>query len=216
MVPNRAMHNIYPILKLTHELSRKKITFFEVSARVSQGEFITDLHCKPADAHQNLHSKSCHHRLTSSSFVFSLAQWMRETWPKKTDLVANVKQLKEWFRERGHAKDMVNKETKVLLETPSSGCAKISERKGPESGATCVLLLVTLLCVIVEGSNNMHQRENYQDFLKCGELFLGHSLIIIQWTWGFFFPKSAIWPMQCNGQTNHDFRYSWNIYKNNN
>ena len=27
---------------------------------------------------------------------------------------------------------------------------------------------------------------NYQDFSKWGELFLGHSLTIIKWTWGFF------------------------------
>ena len=27
-----------------------------------------------------------------------------------------------------------------------------------------------------------------------GGIFLGNSLIIIKWTWGFFFPKFAIWP----------------------
>ena len=33
----------------------------------------------------------------------------------------------------------------------------------------------------------MHEGENNQDFLKWeGAAFLGHSLIIIKWTWGFF------------------------------
>ena len=37
----------------------------------------------------------------------------------------------------------------------------------------------------------MHHEENYQDFLKFGggergAIFLGHSLVIIKWTWGFF------------------------------
>ena len=32
----------------------------------------------------------------------------------------------------------------------------------------------------VESSNKMHQGENYQDFLKLGGVFLGHSLIIIK------------------------------------
>ena len=42
----------------------------------------------------------------------------------------------------------------------------------------------------------MHQKETYQeDFLKWGEVgevileFLGHSLLIIKLTWGFFFPQ---------------------------
>ena len=36
-------------------------------------------------------------------------------------------------------------------------------------------------------SNKMHQPQNYQDFLKWElGLFLGHSLIIIKWTWGVF------------------------------
>ena len=46
-------------------------------------------------------------------------------------------------------------------------------------------------------SNEIHQWENYQDFLKWGAifrslsyknggLFLGHYLIIIKWTWVFF------------------------------
>ena len=42
-------------------------------------------------------------------------------------------------------------------------------------------------------SNKMHQGENYQDFLKLGGVFLGHSLIIIKWTWGVFFQKFGIW-----------------------
>ena len=49
----------------------------------------------------------------------------------------------------------------------------------------------TLLCLIAGwGSNKMHLGEHYQDFLKWGGvMFLGHSLIIIKWTWGFF-PKN--------------------------
>ena len=38
------------------------------------------------------------------------------------------------------------------------------------------------------------QWANYQVFLKWGRVFLGHSLIIIKWTWGFFSPKFVIWP----------------------
>ena len=53
---------------------------------------------------------------------------MRRIYSKKSDLVANVRKLKDWFKERGYPEDMVNKETKRALESPSLGRTKISER----------------------------------------------------------------------------------------
>ena len=47
----------------------------------------------------------------------------------------------------------------------------------------------TLLCLILGvGSNKMHLRGNYQGLLKLegGGGWVGHSLLIIKWTWGFF------------------------------
>ena len=52
---------------------------------------------------------------------------MRRICFKRSNLVANVEKLKHWFRERGYLEDMVNKDTKRSLETPSLGCSKISE-----------------------------------------------------------------------------------------
>ena len=41
--------------------------------------------------------------------------------------------------------------------------------------------LTTILCLIVGGrSNKMQHGENYEDFFKFKELFLGHSHIIIK------------------------------------
>ena len=37
-------------------------------------------------------------------------------------LVANVKQLKEWFEKRDYPEETVNRETKRALETSSLGC----------------------------------------------------------------------------------------------
>ena len=54
---------------------------------------------------------------------------MRRIRSKKSDLVANVKKLKNWFRERGSLEDMVNKETKRAFKTPLLGCSKSSKRR---------------------------------------------------------------------------------------
>ena len=71
----------------------------------------------------------------------------------------------------------------------------------------------------------MHQGE-ISRFLKIGELFFGHSLIIIKWTWGFF-PKFAhttpfpplirhkrvhiTWWLLSVNNVHHPLRYAWRI-----
>ena len=111
-----------------------------IRIRVNQGEFITDLYCKPTDNHQYLNFESCHPIQTKLSICFSQALRMRRTCSKRSDLV--VKKLKDWFRERGYPEDMVSKDTKRAFETPSLGSSKTSERNVPENGGTRVPLVV--------------------------------------------------------------------------
>ena len=61
---------------------------------------------------------------------------MRRNCSKRSDLVANAKKLKDWFRERGYPYDIVNKETKRALKTPSLGRSKTSERSATGNGGT--------------------------------------------------------------------------------
>ena len=68
---------------------------------------------------------------------------MRRNYSKRCDLVANVKKLKNWFRERGYPENMINKETKRALETPSLGRSKTFKRSIPDKGGTGVPLVVS-------------------------------------------------------------------------
>ena len=67
---------------------------------------------------------------------------MRRICSRKSYLVANVRKLKDWFKERGYTEDMVNKETKRVLESPSIRCSKTSERSVSGNGGTGVPLVV--------------------------------------------------------------------------
>ena len=49
---------------------------------------------------------------------------MRRIFSKKSDLVANVRKLKDWINEKGYPEDTVNKETKRALESPLFGRSK--------------------------------------------------------------------------------------------
>ena len=136
------LNNFHPNLKFTHERSREEINFLDVTVRVNHGEFITNLYCKPTDGHQYLHFESCHPSHTKSSIIFSQALRMRRICSKKSDLVANIGKLKDWFKERGYPEDMVNKETKRALESPSLGRSKTSERSVSGNCGTGVPLVV--------------------------------------------------------------------------
>ena len=67
---------------------------------------------------------------------------MRRIYSKKSDLVANVRKLKDWFKERGYPEDMVNKETKRALESPLLDHSKTSERSVSSNGGIGVGLVV--------------------------------------------------------------------------
>ena len=85
------------------------------------------------------HFESCH---LSHTKIFSQALRMRRICSKKSDLVANVRKLKDHFRERGYPEDMANKETKRTLESTSLDRSKTSEKSVSDNGGTGVLLLV--------------------------------------------------------------------------
>ena len=95
------------------------------------------------------HFDSCRLSHTKSSIIFSQALRMRRICSKKSDLVANVRKLKDWFIERGCPEDMVSNETKMALESPSLGRSKTSEKSVSGNCGTRVPLVVTynpILC----------------------------------------------------------------------
>ena len=71
---------------------------------------------------------------------------MKRICSTRSDLVTNIKKLKDQFREIGYPEDMVNKETKRALQTPSLGRCKTSERSVPGNGGIEVPLVVKGEC----------------------------------------------------------------------
>ena len=103
---------------------------------------------------------------------------MRRICCKKSDLVANIGKLKDWFKERGYPEDMVNKETKRALESPSLGCSKTSEKSVSGNFGTGVPLAVnynSALCclgqVICKNLCFLYQDEEVNKYLDLPRLF---------------------------------------------
>ena len=79
---------------------------------------------------------------TKSSIIFSQVLRMKRICSTKSAVAANVRNLKDCFKERGYPEDMVNKETKRAIESPSLGRSKTSERSVSGNCGTRVPLVV--------------------------------------------------------------------------
>ena len=57
---------------------------------------------------------------------------MKRTCSRRSDIIVNINKLKDWYRERGYPKEIVNKETKRALE--SSICSSNNKSKKNTQG----------------------------------------------------------------------------------
>ena len=67
------VNSIHPSIKFTHEVSKTKMSFFDTTTTVKEGNITTDLYSKPTDKHQYLSPNSCHPMHCFKSIPFSQA-----------------------------------------------------------------------------------------------------------------------------------------------
>ena len=85
-------NNFHCNLKFTHERSREEINFLDITVRVNQGEFITDLYCKPTISTYSLGQATL---VTENLLLFLVMLWEWEEFVlREVILLANVKKLK--------------------------------------------------------------------------------------------------------------------------
>ena len=150
-------------VKFTHERFKEEINFLDVTVKVNHGELSP---ISTANLLMTISTISTFTSHTKSSIIFSRAMKMRIICSKKSNLFAHVRKLKDWFKERGYPEDMVNKEAKRVLESPSLGRSKTSERSVSGNFGNGVPLVVNynpILChlgqVIPKNLCFLHQDE---------------------------------------------------------
>ena len=70
----------------------------------------TDLHTKPTDKHQYLHTKSCHPRHCKTAIPFSQALRLRRICSEQDNLVTRSQELKQHLIKRGYPEQMLDTE----------------------------------------------------------------------------------------------------------
>ena len=65
------LNKTHPNLKFTHESSKEKISFLDLSVSLCNGNLYTDLHIKATDCHLYLKYMSSHPEHTKKSIIYS-------------------------------------------------------------------------------------------------------------------------------------------------
>ena len=104
-----------PTIKFTAEWSKTQINFLDVTVYLEKGKIKTDLHVKPTDTHQYLHSSSLY--LHSSAFLIIEKREFRIVkrsaligFAQTLDLDMRCNDLERWLVERSYKEKEVRKQ----------------------------------------------------------------------------------------------------------
>ena len=99
------------------ECSRKEINFLDVTVKLNNNQFVTDLYCKPTDSHQYLHNNSCHPEHMKKFSLHSQGLRIKSFCSNATSLNNHLKDLRSWFCNRGYPESMVKEHLRRVKDS---------------------------------------------------------------------------------------------------
>ena len=120
------LNGFHPSLRFTHESSRDKISFLDVTISNDNGIFSSDLYCKPTDCHQFLDFGSSHPLHIKKSIVYSQALRIKRLCSSQRDFEKYLPEIRSWFCNRNYPETVVDKELNKAISRPRQ---ELFERK---------------------------------------------------------------------------------------
>ena len=104
------LNKTHPNLKFTHELSKEKISFLDLSVSLSNGNLYTDLHIKATDCHQYLEYTSSHPEHTKKSIIYSQTLCLSRLCSFEQEFEGHKRNPRSWFVKRRFPEEIIKKE----------------------------------------------------------------------------------------------------------
>ena len=105
------LNSSHETIKFTSEHSKDSISFLDVKVSLGEGGVLsTDLFCKPTDAHQFLHKKSCHPWHTKKAIPYSQALRYRRICSDNRQFKDRVGELAGWLKDRGYEESLISEQ----------------------------------------------------------------------------------------------------------
>ena len=100
----------HPTIKFIAEYSRAKINFLDVTVMNKGNQLVTNLHVKPTDTHQYLHTSSCHLSHCKNSIPFSQTLRLNRICSENKFFDKQWNELEVWLKERGYSDKLVRRQ----------------------------------------------------------------------------------------------------------
>ena len=109
------LNNHQSNIKFTYTFSKNCVPFLDLYAQLSgRGELTTNLHIKPTDRHQYLHSTSFHPNHIKRYVICSQALRVSRICSRECDFRKHISEMKTWFLRGGYPKNLVESEIKKV------------------------------------------------------------------------------------------------------
>ena len=109
-------------IKFTANWSTEEVSFLDTRVYLKNGKVETDLHTKPTDKHQYLHTKSCHPSHCKTAIPFSQALRLRRICSEQNNLIIRSKELKQYLVKRGYSEQLLDTEIQRAINGPREDC----------------------------------------------------------------------------------------------
>ena len=115
------LNQFHPNIKFKHDSSTESIPFLDLSVKLLQGKFKTNLHIKLSGRHQHFYYSSSHPEQTKRSIVYSQTLRVSRVCSHEADFRKYTTKMKSWFLKRGYPNNVIEKKmTKVTFSKISS------------------------------------------------------------------------------------------------
>ena len=135
------LNSIHPDIKFTYKYSTQCVEFLDVLVRRDGVNLSTDLYVKETDAHQFLHSDSCHPFHTKKGIPYGQALRMRRICSKDEFFEKRLADLKQWLVSRGYRAEMVD--TQIDMARLRDRDALLSEVQPRLNNSDQIFLVMT-------------------------------------------------------------------------
>ena len=127
------------------EYSREEINFLDVTVKLNNKQFVTNLYCKPTDSDQYLHYNSYHLEHMKKSSVYSQGLQIKRLFSDATSLINHLKDLRSWFCNRGYPESMVKEQLKRVENRIRNELLCTNSCIGKDVEVPLLLIIHTLL-----------------------------------------------------------------------
>ena len=144
----------HPYLKFTHESSKEKNSFLDLSISLCDGNLYTDLHIKATDWHQYLEYTSSHPEHTKKSIINSQILGWSRLCSFEQEFERHKRNLRSWFFKRRYPEEIIDKE---MPKVKFNFSKKINPTEKEEKGAPLVVTYhPSLNCLSKIIRDNLH------------------------------------------------------------